>query len=348
MRETFIKHTEVITEKEYRDAPRESYSSLKEMTELGGRFYAEREPKKFDPSGFALGNLVDEVITGDNFDASSHYTITDVKSDRRSANNPMKLLNILIEEHFDKAVNGGKLDVEWLVELAQQNKLWSTFSVPVVIKKITQSNFFEQLNLFRLEQLGKPLISEEEYQLGMMMSETLINHEYTNKYFGFTELDRHYQTKIFFKLNGVDVKAMLDLLLIDHDKKIFYPIDLKTGIDKSFLRNFDQFKYNLQGSMYSASIHSIIETKEEFKDYKVAPFKFIYISRENPTVPGIYEMTEEYVVKGMTGFKDLMGNHKKGILEIIDDHKWYKKNGVTDGYRDIIENNGVFTLKNPF
>lgn len=342
-----MKYTEKITEKEYRAANRESYSSIKVMAEKGGRFYSDEDKKEINSSGFALGSLVDEVITGDNFDASSHYTITDQKSSRKDANNPMRLLNLFINDYREKAINGGRIDVEWLAELAKENKLWGTFSIEVVIKKITQSNFFDQLHLFRLEQLGKPLISEEEYQLGMTMSEALINHPYTHPYFGYTELDRHYQTKIFFDIAGVEVKAMLDLLLIDHDKKIFYPVDLKTGIEKSFLRNFDMFKYYYQGSMYTAAIQYIIDNTEEFKDYTIAPFDFVYISRNCPTVPGIYRQSLEYVIKGMTGWEDKFGNWKKGIYEILDDHKWYLKNGIKDGFRDTIENNGVYLINTP-
>ena len=65
----------------------------------------------------------------------------------------------------------------------------------------------------------------------------LKGHIQTSKYLQHTEegsnIEFLYQQKFLTNLDGLDVRCMFDLLIVNHTKKIIIPIDLKTSCNKS-------------------------------------------------------------------------------------------------------------------
>jgi hypothetical protein len=57
--------------------------------------------------------------------------------------------------------------------------------------------------------------------------------------------EKHYQLKFKATLNGVDYRCMPDLLAVDHENKVIYPIDLKTSshAEWDFFDSFVQWNY---------------------------------------------------------------------------------------------------------
>ena len=337
-----------MTEGEYRANPAVSYSFLKEVLEIGGRAY-DPDRERVSSGGFALGSMVDNIITDNDFNPFEHYEIVNVNKDRSGSNEYKKLVNYLIEKYPNRIIEDN-YDNDWINEKSKEAGLWKSYKKDEArIKAFDKDEFWDQLRIYRIEQGDKPIISQDDFELGLLMAETLQNHQYSRDIFGDKpQFDRFYQVKIFFRLNGVDVKAMLDVVLIDYENKVIYPKDLKTGSERDFMKNFYKFKYYLQGALYTAALQSIIQTNPEFEEWTVAPFEFIYISRANPNEPLIYQMNETFITKAMTGFITHIGVIYKGILDLIDDHKWYIENNITNSFRDIIENNGVIKIHNPF
>lgn len=342
------KYFKDISEEEYRKSPEVSYSFLKTVDSIGGKAYdPDREP---DFSGsFALGSLVDKLITEKDYDPLDDYIVTNVKRDKTSTSDYMKLANYLIDNFKEKIIHGS-LTLNEINQISKDIGLWPSYAKDATrIKAFNKDKFWDQINLVKFEESGKELISQDEYELGLLMAETLTSHEYTRDIFIETDdIKIYYQPKIFFRINGVSIKSMLDIVKVDYNNKIIYPFDLKTGTEKDFIKNFFNFKYYLQGGLYTAALHSIIQKNEEFSGWKVAPFKFIYISRKNVNEPLKYEMSDKFIEKSITGYNNVFGTHIKGILELIDDHKWYVENNITSSKRDIIESNGTIEINNPF
>lgn len=337
-----------ITEKEYRESPEISYSFLKSIATLGGEAYVEEKLDGSMPS-LALGSLVDSILTSnDEYSYEDDFIISAVKKDRSSTTQIKKLVNYIIENHEEEVLEDS-IDIDRAIEIADDAGLFTSYKKPETKRKyIDVDDLWNQLNIHRLEQSGKTIISQEDFELAMEMVETLKSHDFTKHIFGDTDLKRYYQAKIFFTINKVPIKSMLDIILVDEEKKIIYPYDLKTGTDKDFMKNFFAFKYYYQGALYTSAIQSIVQTKPEFEGYKVEPFRFVYISRYSPNKPLVYEMSEDYIEKVMTGFQLPSKMRIEGVLDLLADHEWYVKNNITDYSRDIYENGGVKKIINPF
>lgn len=325
----FKDYCENITEKEYRESPRLSYSFLKELADIGPSIIRDGIKKK-SGDGLTLGYIVDKKLSESEWDILSEFTLTDIKIDWTKDDHKTKLLKYFKENprNAEEPVSLGLIYEKLEIKRA-----------PVL-----DDSFWEQVEM--IENPDKYL-HQSEYELALRMIDSLLYHKHTTGFFhvGFNceVID---QAIILFKLNGVGARSMLDKVIIDHEAKTIQPLDIKTGAEFNFMTNFYKLKYYYQAALYTAAIESIVQFKEEFKGYKVLPFKFIYVSRQKPELPLVYEMPEKYIEKVMIGFEN-NGYYTKGILELVDDYKWYIDNNEFELRRDIVENNGVIQINNP-
>ena len=78
---------------------------------------------------------------------------------------------------------------------------------------------------------NKVLIKPEMWQHASHTATTLMTHKYTGKYFAHDVpgIEIIYQYKFVTTINGYDCKGMLDVLIVNHNAKLIFPVDLKTG-----------------------------------------------------------------------------------------------------------------------
>jgi hypothetical protein len=159
-----------------------------------------------------------------------------------------------------------------------------------------------------------------------------------------------YQLMLLATINGIEFKCMLDAVLFDHHSKTIYPIDIKTGVlatnsHPEFMDSCYYFyNYYIQAGIYRKVLIEYFKYHENYKDYKVQDFRFVY-STTNPKHamkvedPFTFILNEELYVKSFTGFK-IPGytsnnknprEHKPGIAELF---MFYKDNVVNPSKRE--------------
>ena len=75
------------------------------------------------------------------------------------------------------------------------------------------------------------------------------------------------------------------LLLVDHEKKIVYPIDLKTSshTEWDFFESFVQWRYDIQARLYWRIIRWNMDQDPLYKDYQLADYTFIVVNKKTLT-----------------------------------------------------------------
>lgn len=325
----FKDYCENITEQEYRESNRLSYSLLKELSDIGPKVLLEGL-KGVDNSGTRLGSIVDKLTTEPGYDPLQEFIITDI--------------NLEIE-----ANNTGRL-LKWAKDnntlLTQESDLTEIYNELDIKRPLTLTDeFFLKVDMLLNED---KYLHKNEYDLANTMADTFNNHIFTKDIFNPNpDYEVINQAIIFFNIYGEECKCMIDKILVNHKKKIIYPYDVKTGAESNFMKNFFGFKYYYQGALYTTAIQSIIQTEKEFQGYVVAPFTFIYLSRVNPTFPLKFSMCIDYIEDVMTGFETRSGFTVRGILQLIDDVKWYRENNEFVFTRELLENNGTIKINSP-
>lgn len=334
----FKKFCQPITEQEYRESPRLSYSFLKELSERGPK--AITEPKESQESAsLTLGSVVDKCLSDSSYKPESEYTVCDEELDLSGTTHLSKICKYLLEKRM----------------VLTKTTPTATDTLNNICTELGFSRFpkfddalWEQIALVNLRLSDAKLISSADLQIANTIVNSFKTHEFTKDIFNPSwDIEVVNQAAIYFTVEGVECRSLLDKVLIDHKKKIIYPYDIKTGASRYFLSNFFTYKYYYQAALYSYGLTQMVRNIPELNEYTIAPFKFLYLSREEQNVPNIYEMPDEFCNLVMKGYTTVTGSKIKGIKELLDDYTWYTTNNYFDNYRDIYENKGVFKISTP-
>jgi len=156
----------------------------------------------------------------------------------------------------------------------------------------------------------------------------------------------YFQPKMLAAINGVTVKVMLDILVIDHNKKIVIPVDLKTGYQHNnwFTTNFWKNKYLIQGALYREVVKKLLR-QSELKDYVLYKFHFLYLSSKTnkPTVHVVPLELESAAFNGYTHRDEVF----KGIYKYLEEISWHKSHREYDYSKDLVVNKDVTSLVIP-
>ena len=78
---------------------------------------------------------------------------------------------------------------------------------------------------------------------------------------------------------------MSDLLLVNYEKKIIYPVDLKTSshTEWDFFESFVQWMYHIQSRLYWRIIRDNMNRDEFFKDFELADYTFVVVNKNTLT-----------------------------------------------------------------
>ena len=199
----------------------------------------------------------------------------------------------------------------------------------------------------KLNSRGKVHIKPEMWNNALEAASTLKTHDFTRMYFEAEEgVEIFYQYKFVQVVHGVEVKGMLDCLVVDHNNKVVYPVDLKTG--EAPVVMFDEVmlahKYYLQASLYRQAMITIVNNDPDLDGYQVATFEFVYMSKTNLFKPMIWVAPEELFQAGLKGFTDRFGIKHKGIHELLEINEACK-GGMLGGYTpEVFENEGRIML----
>jgi len=124
------------------------------------------------------------------------------------------------------------------------------------------------------------------------------------------EVDIVYQLPIFFAYKGVNCKALLDMVRVNHKLKSITSLDLKTtsGPILHFPNSVLSFRYDLQAAFYKEALSSV-EGKavlsniigRDISDYSLSAFGFIAESTVSMGCPMAFPLSHELELEGKYG-----------------------------------------------
>jgi len=326
-----------ISEKEYRGSNRVSYSFLKIFSEKGPKAIIEPRPEIFG-AGVTLGSVVDKILSDDNYFVESEYTINDIEVDYSGTTHQSKILCFLRDNK------------DIVLERDDEDTLKRIFGILEFKRNPTvDEDFWKQVDVINLANKGANFLSRKELDIANTMVNTFKTHEFTKDIFN-TTLDEEVinQAILYFNIEGVECKMMADKIIVNNLTKRIRIIDIKTGAQSDFMKNFYGYKYYYQGALYHEAVGNIIVFNKEYQEYKIEPyFDFVYISRDNLYQPLVYRMDIDFIKKVMFGYETLLGNKVAGISQLLKDYKYYKDNDIYDIKRELKESNGVIEINTP-
>lgn len=342
-----------MTEKEYRKIERESYSSLSlfsvDRKSYYRKYILKEKKKREEADHFVYGSLVDCLLfTPEEFD--ERFVVG-------TFNEPRPLMKKFVDNLVKHVIaNPTKESFRSCLQWAYNDTKYDSTGNVVAFK--TQS--FEKVATEFQDDCGgyydylidtiadqKMLISTEDYDKAKIAVNTLrtntstgpiLLQETTNSISVFKQL------VILYELKGVEFKSMLDLVIVDHDKRIVKFYDLKTTHNaEQFPFSYLKFNYYIQNGIYTKAVKEWMG-QLGIENYSLQPMQFIVIDSYNYMEPLVYETDEDICVQSTFGFRK-GGRHYKGVLQLVDELQWHKVSDIWTISYDNYQNHGIVKLK---
>lgn len=208
-------------------------------------------------------------------------------------------------------------------------------------------NYYE----FLVDNIDKTVIDESLIIKAKKVGDILLQDEFTEEIFKEESDDIELFPKFAIEFDYVSehgkvikCKSEIDLLKIDHNKKIIYPYDLKTTYDnENFEYTYLKFRYDLQAAFYTLAVQSWAIT-EGLNDYKIMPMEFIVgDTSSNNRRPVRYQLSEDDITRSSNGFS-IRGIEYRGILPLIEEIIWSDINNMWNVSKNVYDNNGLIKL----
>ena len=358
----------------YREHPGMNQSTLKNV-QYGLASFLKKQDEEGPVASFERGSAVDTILTGNEGDFKDLYYISALE--KKPSDKEMEIVNLV----FD---NLSGMEEDSLIQFSLDNSMlkgvvqrsieqigWQpNWKIETRVEKITGSSlcqeYFEDLK----KSIGKTVLSQTQVEQIDAVVDSLRKSETTKKFFDRKALLEAedmiilYQVPIYFKIDGIECKALPDIVILFLDNvefenedgtkvvqktlKAVQVLDLKT-IGKDNLEFFDSvisYRYEIQAAWYVEAIQrvdkkfwddlGVIFPKEAIK---ILPFVFIVESVTTPGRPLLYFVDETLLLQGKEGTQDiyyqdrLVKKGKRGFLSLMAELKYYQDNEFTE---DII------------
>lgn len=306
-----------------------SYSLLKRFDDDGPRGLISK--KNSGNASMRYGSLLDDYIFLDKEDFNKTYKVTHYQL-------PPALITLAHEVRksfkLEEIDNITKNDIakNKIVSLIKKLNLYKNIKTQATfINKFNNSEFY---NYCKELYDNKILIHISDLIEAKEGKSSLFTHQKTSEYF-VNNFDNIYQLEIKFPYLGTKMKCFLDMVIIDHDKKIIKGIDLKTGSPRAedFIINFFKFKYYLQAAIYYLALEYY--NKKHFNgEYTVDNFKFLYLSNFDIKNPIVYVVSDKWKNCAINGFKTTSGYFYKGVKQLVKEVNWHRENKVFNLSKD--------------
>ena len=308
---------------------------------------------------FIIGDGVDCQLTRpiEEFNNKFHVSTLENKPSDTMKSIINQVFDLVKEEVGELADKGVLRDhISKIVDCCNVHNYQPNWKTETRVAKVVEAyEYWEDLKAAE----GKVVLSQEENTLISQIVMSIRTNPATSKYFerdtNFVEILDQYS--IYFNYEGIECKALLDRVIIDHKNKTIQPIDFKTMGDQTlyFPKSLRQRRYDIQAAFYTEALKS----KKVYETYEILPFKFIVESTVNPGKPLVFTCSSELLDIGKNGRQPyklcdkpyisteyityMKFDEIKGFHQLIEDYKWYMEKGF-ETKREIVESQGEFQL----
>ena len=359
---------------QYREHPGMNQSTLKNV-QNGLSYFLKKQDEEGPIASFERGSAVDTILTGNEGDFKDLYYISALE--KKPSDKEMEIVNLV----FD-SLSG--MEEDSLIQFSLDNSMlkgvvqrsieqigWQpNWKIETRVEKITGNSlcqeYFEDLK----KSIGKTILSQAQVEQIDAVVDSLRKSETTKKFFDRKALLETedmiilYQVPVYFKIDGIECKALPDIAILFLDNiefenedgtkvvqktlKAVQVLDLKTiGRDNlEFFESVMSYRYDIQAAWY---VEAIQRVNKKFWDdlgvifpkeaIEILPFAFIVESVTTPGRPLLYFVDETLLLQGKEGTQDiyyqdrLVKKGKRGFLSLMAELKYYQDNEFTE---DII------------
>ncbi len=330
--------TKHLTEPQYRALDKDSYSSLKKFTDDRREYYKKYILKQTladkTTSSMELGSMVDCLIF-ERSEFDKRYTVANVSKPSGALGKFTENVIALTANNLDS--DGAlSLTMDKLLDIAYENTKYDLSGEQVAFKRKGDTldaikerwllgdglAYYKQIR--KAESEGKIFVEPKEIAYAENILRTVKQNPKVKEILDKVNDDRwecHVQLPIEFEYNGLEMKALLDRVIIDHKEKKVNVYDLKTSwnVEDWINQSFLTYKYYIQAVVYKEALLALQARGIIPADYTIENMQFIVCDSTSECSPEIYVVDDyTYKVFKEIGFTS-KGVEYKSVDAIVDD-----------------------------
>lgn len=326
------------TEEQFRETKALSYSRIASYDKDGPIALITKK----DLSGknyIIFGKLVDDMLL-------SPQNLYKYKINNYNGELPSSSISDVINECVEFILKTGEeLTDNVILEICEKKDFYKRWKKETKIEAVRK---YQDYLDFILENKDYQLITPFMWNIAEKIVETIKTYPTTKEWFNLLEGQEGFnQVDFITEYNGSLVKGAFDRLVVDHVNKTFQIIDLKTGSVQSdeFIDQFWKFRYWIQAALYYRMLEKVIDEDEQYKDYEILDFVFIYMPSSGAKIPTVLTIERDRIEAFENGFYIGKSEFKhKGLKQIIKEVEWHYENQVFDVSCDFMNRDGSYVI----
>jgi hypothetical protein len=270
----------LVPESEYRADPALSYSTLAKYSREGYN-NLKNLFERTESTSLTFGSAVDSIITGGMEEFEERFVVADFNEEVPDA--IAKVVHACYNQFSYKYNSLNQIPMQEFIPVTEECKYQLNWKPETRVKVVREKG--EALYCSMLLAQGREVISAAMYDDVMKAVDALKTSRATSWFFAkdnpIDNIERLYQLKFKGSHNGINYRCMMDLVVVDHDRKLILPCDLKTSYkpEWDFYKSFVEWRYHIQARLYSRLLKQNLEKDPYFKDFKVLDYKFIVVNK---------------------------------------------------------------------
>lgn len=319
-----------ITEQEYREIEAYSQSILSKFNKEGFSKIDTLFTTSLKGPSISFGKALDSYITKSNEDFQDEFYICNcpqVSEKIRDMITDIFDEEMMIHEYHKDLCkeNIDEIDDEMVLKICDKYEYQNNWKNEKRIETVKEKGDAYYHYLYEAD--GREIIDVDTFSEVVNCAEVLKNSDVTKDYFNTKHKYKEilYQLKFKSNLNNIPIKAMIDLIIVDHKKKTITLCDIKTTHrnEIDFPYSFLEYNYYIQANMYCHILFDICSQDKYFSKFKFNNFKFIVINKENKK-PVIWEYKNSFIIGDLI-LGDLRKTKLKDWRQLLTELDYYIK-----------------------
>lgn len=326
-----------VSEEEYRADPAISYSTLSRFDREGFRNLSKLFEKVESPA-LRFGSAVDTMLTDGEEAFKNRFIVCEFPPLSEALIGIAKELFGLYGDRYRSIALIPDEDI--LVHTASYQPAWGN---EAKLKHI-RSKCGDYYKLLALS-AEKEILSQKDYNDVIACVDELKSNPYTKWFFNInpfdTRFEKVFQLKFKAEYEGIPVRCMFDELVVDHEKKVIHPIDLKTSghPEELFEQSFITWRYMIQAQLYTYILEQVIKEDEYFKDFKIDLYSFIVINRTT-LAPLVWRYDGNFSMVDIVYEGKVYKNWRKLIVEL----NYYLNSSSLKYTKEAVDRRGIMKI----
>ena len=343
------------TEKEYRQKHLDSSSSLKDFSVDRKKYYKkyilnDTDKEEEDTNLATLtGKVVETILLEpDLYDEKFYISACATPPGGMM----LDFIEALYKEAKDATNDDGTITAsfESMSRLAYEKSGYK-ITYDAVVKKFAEGDnqiYFEEI--CRVREKNLTVVTGNIVENAQKIADALQENRVTGKIFNQQTNSRYTvinQAKIHgYVIDDLELKSMLDKIIIDHQEHTITPFDLKcTWTVENFYTEYYLYRRSyIQAYLYKRACEWYRDQHPELASYEVKNTAFIVCDSINYYNPLIYTLSFDDMRDAYLGF-DFRNKKYPGARDIIIDLKWALENDVWNMSKDAYESAGILNIK---